>query len=1811
MWEKFKKIGVTLIVLIIFLSSVPLNSFYLVAHAEDSSTDTPPSTGGETGSGQESGGSAANTTRTMLNFFQEERTSLQVDRVSRDELLVYGIFLSNFYIPWQTKIGDIKGEELSGRISTKFFGSSGRSSEVNAVNTKLHKAITDVMNFNKGDFGLYSSNPGGASSATVMSGEDLYKKIAEKDKNKQKVYGKNGEIFMDLSNPATRASLQVLFGIEPSYLVSKEKGLRALKSLYIDGFGNIWGAPSGVDVDEYVLVLPAVLNPRVYTKEASGFKFPVSNPFVMGAILKIKGDFLSGAGYQTPYYNVLDHVVDPYDKSNLVSIYGVYSPLTYVGKSDDIVKNKALSNPFDRVKAFLEADRETLLSKSQAKILLSVDAASVGGNVWKDVRSGVSEEQADNVVHFFTDTQAFKLDQIADKMYFFNVNNAGSENASDSETGSFNDLNSLIVKTELFTKGGEGGNFTFYSNSSIPSPFNNFYSQYLSKSASEKLSYLKSTTGNTVGTSSSKDKALTNFLDKGTWDVKDGGVIMDSMKVLMPKSFNFSMLPPSSAVSKVSTSTFWESILWGKHSVVTSEGLTKNDWYLTAMSSKAGFFSSFTIEDSKPFFPTNNSGGKLKNVDTAEDINAISTYFHNAMTYRVFSANNSYVKQLTGTAPNSGSYKTPWGNYKNNTSIMDGVNNYPGMYWGLMVALLEIGPDASGTKFKDPVPFKNPHLPYMEIDTLGGALNLNDVIGGSGVVSSDELTLDEIQKDIIKKIYGLLQPGYSKYRNELIKSYQDSWVISTHRAIIGNWADTLSVSAGGGGGYAASVGYINMPSLAELPMTSWLIKDYIYVYILLMLIVLVILVLFYLTNRRTLGEAILTGGVLAFVLILPQFLVNNVLQVTDKVGDAIFSEKFDYWAIIQHQQSIASLDSSKTTGDDLDYIIAQSMEGAKNVYSTDAGVRLKWMSPKKEDNFKKIFNENTASDTLMSNLTLFRWLFNSYFNQEEYNYNDPLATYIYRPYNAIASAARTNYTSSSNSEINAREVKDTIVLASSNHLGLPDYRFEKFKSSSKHKINYSKQEQDLLSKTGATVKGGPTEQTDAYRYWALANAEVTKSIFRTDYDSDAGMQVSNNSESSYQMFLAYTESPFYYFYNVMQQRYSKDNLEFGNALLDKNTFIVSGTSSDADGKIRDFLDLEGLFTYVIPYLQQSNEYVYGWTNIHGRSVEGFNFETGVPPEETAGEGATPEEIEYAKRVYDNYTSEKEKKENLEKVWMMYTPWVASIYDLSSAYNTSAKVAQKRVNIYDSLNPASYMTQGRDMIFSEADMRAKSYRYSDLTDVERRIQAVLDKTYEDFLYLVNYYDFDDEVLLTAAAMSATFNFNAEFSETRLLGESVTLYPQNYELKNFNYDAFMRLILLNSTGEGLMDKADLYERVVQKTSIFTGILLLVCDILGVIVVPAVKITTVMMLLFLTLLICISAVISPPEKLVKTIIKQLGVPTGLFMIACVAFSFVVGMFMGDGITAYVGSQTPSFNITDPTITMLLLIVVDLIFIFILILIMRLLYINLKSHFTKTVYGAAELVAQAGSSIMSKAKSAVRGKGSSNSYSDQYDEDREVQQRGGGVPSAGNVQNGVNGVGGATFSPAVMSDVTRKDHSTQHTINQANEVDKLANTSSSESVDSRTSTLPIEEPKTRSRRVGEKFIDFKLGVSSLGSKVSDAKDYVVSKEGLASDARDIAGKGKARVIDGTKNVVQGAKNKASNAYVASSEYVSNLRQYEIDKKQAQYESASSLKYSSQAKKTRRQDRLTDSIQALQNKQQISSNRRTLVRERFTKTQS
>lgn len=1530
--------------------------------------------------------------RSMIDFFRKDRTELAIDRVSRDELMVYGVFLSNFFIPGKTKLSDMvdastdKQDTIPRIVSNKFFGSPDNYKQIVDVNTKLYNAIMEVFQSSKSSFGLFKSVPQDGS--LLMSGEDFYNKLAGVDTNR-KIYAKNGSgdnVVMDLNDKATHAAIQVLFSYSPELILDKEKGLRALTAMYIDGLGNIWGAYDNVAIEEYVLVLPAALNPVVFSKTANGGKFPVANVFVMGGIVKITENFLDGKPFMTPYYNIKDYFTNgssaasTMNRSNMLSIFGIqsHSSMTKLsggsafrslGDSDTLIMNsdKVTSNPYQEVQKYINESVSSTFSSNNSFIFLTIDASKfTNGQKYFVDEEALNSDQKDTLSKYLFGGSVFSLDELADDMYYFNVPTGASGGEGDWKT----DDDALMMRQKMFAKE-VSGQYQFYQGSYFSSPFNGFLHYYYDSKSSgneqDQVDFLvkwlqDNTTNKTVNSTSAEFKALKSFLDSGSFGTDDPDTINAALKLLKFDSNNFvyNVLPSSTLVE--------ENILrsgWFKTTLIspTSFGLSEYDSFLGYISTairKSAFFSQYKGFEDYPYFEFNGTGffqagngGKIVGHDTVKGSskkvvgtngqNAISTLFYNSMVYRVFGMNSTFTKKLTSNMYAGTEVDGVLGKYTTRTAIMNDVNNYPGIYWGYMVQLLGIEKSKdskTGEEKWDSKRFENDLLPTIILNTMSGGLDLVTIIGGSGVVASEEKTMQEMQTDIVKKIYGLLSDGPNQYRDKLIKSAQDSWIISTHRSITGSWiGNILSVSAGGNESYASIVGYINTPSLTELPITSWLLDDYMSIYLLLILFVAMIVIIMVITHVRSIREGVLIFIVMAFVLIIPQFFISSVVNLSNTAGDKLYSGRFNYWAITQHQQALSSMRNVKLMDDEKNYIIAQNMELAREAYSSDVGVRVKWMSPKKDDVFDDMFNKGKITQTLNENLNIFRWLFSSFINQEEYVFNDPLVTYLYRPYNAIATAAKNSYSKTSEKAVSRNEAANKLLNAKESSFLFPEYRFKSLLDDNK-KVQYSDQQNQLIKSSATLSVTNNSEMEESYRYWALNSSDVSKAIFRNDINSNAGLRSATDEHS--EAFLLSTESPFYYFYNALKSRYSRVDGEFKSALLSKEVFRASSDDLKVNNSMRDFLDLEGLFTYVIPYLYQGNDYVYRWTATNGKSVDTFNFKNAVEPSDPA--------------MKAKFNEEAKRKEDLKAVWKLYSPWVDQIYSLD-VMGKQVPIANKKVYVADTANPGAYDDAGRPMIFSEADMYAKGYNYSQLTDVERRIQSTLKSTYKDLMYLTNYYDFDNEVLITAAAMMATFNFNREFSENRLLGESSTLYPQNFELKNFNYDAFMRLILMNSTGEALMDDQDLYARVLEKTSIFSGLLLILCDLMAVIVVPVAKLFVLLLLLFLTIAICLSSVLVPPDRLTRTISKNLFIPSLIFLAASIGFAFVISLFMGEGLTGYVGGRTPSLGVSDPSIVMLLMVAVDVLYVFILWKIAKLLITSLKSHVISTVFATVGL--------------------------------------------------------------------------------------------------------------------------------------------------------------------------------------------------------------------------------------------------------------
>lgn len=961
------------------------------------------------------------------------------------------------------------------------------------------------------------------------------------------------------------------------------------------------------------------------------------------------------------------------------------------------------------------------------------------------------------------------------------------------------------------------------------------------------------------------------------------------------------------------------------------------------------------------------------------------------------------------------------------THTFDGNQNVTmGIYFGYIIDMLGISID-NGTEEKEATlncfGFNSKFLPkFSNISAKGGEM----VFGGdlyntsSGVVFDEDTSFEEKQKDLINRIYGLTNDRNNDYRNSLIKSILEGFILTLHRTVTGTWGSAINtVVSGSTSTYKSVTGYIYTPTLEELPFTATLMNNYLKIYVFCFVIILFLLILMTLLNMRSWQQSVLIGIMMSVALLFPYILISNTISISNKISNNIYSDRFDFWALVELQENESKLVGLEGMSDKSQFL-AISSATSDTTYMGNAGVKIKWMSPKKVDMFNSIYSDKSLSESFVTNIQIFKWLFNSFIYDSEFVDTEIYGSYVYRPFKNIAIEGNCYYEWANGlySSLNQYQESDIDLISS---VGLSEIEIPKILNDSlkvyknneyskyiplmarydnsiymSNTTDYLDYSEDMVSDIEKIKPLNYNNGVKDVALWGIVNSDITERINQDVTDSTVGI-ISNlpvsDSKSAFNnastasiskaIYLKNTESPFYYFYSVLKTEFGDD---FKKDLLKSENFRMGtedieqlsdiGQYRVTKGDYKDFLDMEGLFTGVIPYLNDGNKYVKEWRNIYGSEIEQYDFEYTVDESGNVQIGESNNVIEKEDMASVAYQEAVERKNNQNKVWNMYAPWVDSLYELD-VLNKRVKVGNKRISISDTLNPYAYLKEGRPMIFSEADMALRGYTYKDLTDIERRIQSVTEKTYLDLMYLINYYDLNNDVLLSAAAMYATFNFNSEFSQNSFLGNDVLLYPQGFELKNFNYDAFMRLALLNSTGENVFDNSDLYERVLSKTSIITGLFLIICDLVACILIPLFKFIIIVGLLFLGVLICVVCVVNPPEKIFESVNKSLLLPTILFMALNIVFSWVMSLLVGEGLTAYVGSKSVNFATNDPTITMLLMALLGVAYVFFCWKILKFLISAYKQFGLSTALAAVGIVgaaiAQGTSGIAKKVTSGI----------------------------------------------------------------------------------------------------------------------------------------------------------------------------------------------------------------------------------------------
>ncbi len=465
-------------------------------------------------------------------------------------------------------------------------------------------------------------------------------------------------------------------------------------------------------------------------------------------------------------------------------------------------------------------------------------------------------------------------------------------------------------------------------------------------------------------------------------------------------------------------------------------------------------------------------------------------------------------------------------------------------------------------------------------------------------------------------------------------------------------------------------------------------------------------------------------------------------------------------------------------------------------------------------------------------------------------------------------------------------------------------------------------------------------------------------IYSGGWDENIETEEFTNLSGLY--YALYAESPYYYFNYAIRDfvstagsNYSYNpnalGLSTGNVhdLLLRNNqeffYNLTENAGSGYGELRDFMNMHDLFYYIIPMLDEGNQLADLWDDYFGMYV---NDDMSLRVDNAGNIWYSGKSYKTIQEMHTDGVFEEMTDEQLYKfwhdlnVWLIfntYVPWLDTMEDCRYAKPEKIRVMGESYTVLNPLDPTSYfqiddagnVVAGRYMVFSRSEMAYYGLDLTDLTSVERKIIKVQDNVYKTSIDLMNYYILSDEVLINAFAMIQTFEFNKEFSESNLLGSSYILYPQGYEAKAFSYDAYLRLVISEASGDPLQVKStdgetSIYRRVIKNTSLFFGIFLLINDVVAVYIIPCLKVAFLIMLFFVSIALICAASIKLELNLVSVIWRSIFAPLGSYFLVSVGFAWLVSLFMSNGASG-VTETSSTISVGDPTTVIIIMIVIN----------------------------------------------------------------------------------------------------------------------------------------------------------------------------------------------------------------------------------------------------------------------------------------------
>lgn len=958
------------------------------------------------------------------------------------------------------------------------------------------------------------------------------------------------------------------------------------------------------------------------------------------------------------------------------------------------------------------------------------------------------------------------------------------------------------------------------------------------------------------------------------------------------------------------------------------------------------------------------------------------------------------------------------------------------------------------------------------IGRLGYRMNSSNLpeIPNEPLNISSSVQSDLILTSIRDWLYYLLHPteGLAYFR-ELITNKLNSFLIGWHNDMLGTHGvgQTLGTTR-----YRNTTGYVTTPDLSEIEWTNSLIQFYNDCIPFLLVVMIVTMVLAYVTGILPIQKSIFGVAIFALFLLIPVNLINGVVGVGNRISEKIYGEKFTYWALMQMESYASAIDeaaqgdpnATSGQGSYVNYLTTLYNKNSQ-VYTNQGNesIVMKWQAPKKMTSLMYASDESYQSLNSEGKEMMDMFLGTTMTGQSFID--DPESVYLYRSYVDISNYSRYVYRGIADDNTQPAKTDLTNDITSNWTDSLKDA----IQSLGTDYTSYRTSGYTTANDKGDTVDSGikiTVPMSSAIINDALGKLGTVKSMGISDYVGisplmfNIGIPAFNKpldlkgellaaagdgeAKANFENELApyttedivglmayslYSENVFFYFswdlYDLGLQPSSATNTGYKDLLLgnDGAGFFYNKVGN---GELKDFMDMKSLFTYIIPYLKQCNDLVREWDNVYGVFMYG-----GVPYEDGHWDDeAIKNNPEMQQKYWHNI--------NVNRLYSMYTPWVDIMYECSYADGENISAMGNKYYVSDPINPATYPAE-RPMVFSETEMQDYGLGRGDLTKVERLILDCNRGMEERMYELLNYFNFSDVTLNTAAAMNCAFEFNSTFSENGMFTDNRNIYPQSFELSDFSYDAFLRFILSNTTGEAMNASGDFYANIVNNSSMTTILVMLLLDVISMYVLPAFKIffLIAVFLSAILIIVCTAFRVDPEQKFIKKVVRGVVKPMLQFLIATVIFSYGVSLFMGTGNNAVTQSKNISINMGSPVTVMICIIAINLIILYVYFKIIKTVWDSIKHNakmavnFMGGVAGAT--MGMLGAKFASKASKATGGSGGSSGGGSK------VSKEGTGVSSARAEQRG-NNTDTAQYEEGASS-TERQNDTKRNTINNPNE--------------------------------------------------------------------------------------------------------------------------------------------------------------------------